>query len=217
MLLRTLALALCLASPAKACETALLLAIDISGSIDAGEYRLQMQGLADALESPDVAAILVADQVSLAVVHWSGIERQKLTLPWRAMTTPADVARFASIARTLPRAFDSSDTAVGYALEFAIAQFAAVPDCRRKVIDISGDGPENAGFNVNRARAGAEAAGIIINAIAIEAAGQSFPLTGFFRNWVITRGGFVMTARGVDDYPRAIQAKLLRELSKIIG
>lgn len=215
MMLRVIALALSLASPAKACETALLLAIDISGSIDAGEYRLQMQGLADALESPDIAEILVADEVSLAVVHWSGIERQKLTLPWRAMTSAADVARFASIARTLPRAFDSSDTAVGYALNFAINQFAAVPDCRRKVIDISGDGPENAGFNVNRSRTRAMESGIIINAIAIEAAGQSFPLTGFFRNSVITKDGFVMTARGVDDYPRAIRAKLLRELTKL--
>ncbi len=216
-MLRTLALLLCFASPARACETALLLAIDISGSIDAGEYAIQSQGLADALDDPEIADILVEGQVALAIVHWSGAGRQALVMPWRRMQSAEDVARFASISRSLPRAFDASDTAVGQAISFAVTQFDDVGDCARHVIDISGDGPENAGFTVARARQAAIAAGIHINAIAIEDMGQSSPTTYFYQRWVITKDGFVMTARSLDDYPRAIKAKLLRELSKVTG
>ncbi len=213
-MMRALALSLALAAPAGACETALLLAIDISGSIDAGEYALQTRGLADALTDPEVAEALVRGQVALAVVQWSGVGAQALVLPWQRMLDPGAVQRFAGRARDLPRAFTASDTAVGEAVAFSLVQFATVPDCRRRVIDISGDGPENAGFTVARARQAAQAAGVEINAIAIEDMGPSAPISAFYRRWAITRGGFVMTARGLGDYPRAIREKLLRELSR---
>jgi Ca-activated chloride channel homolog len=213
-MLRALALSLSLAAPAAACDTALVLAIDISGSIDAGEYALQTEGLADALRDPDVAEALMRGQVALAVVHWSGIGAQALALPWQRMLDPAAIHAFAERTRTLPRAFTASDTAVGEAVAFSAAQFAAVPDCRRRVIDISGDGPENAGFTVARARQAAQAEGIEINAIAIEDMGLSSPISSFYSRWVITKGGFVMTARGLGDYPRAIREKLIRELTR---
>jgi len=211
------ALCLCLAlmpHGARACETALLLAIDVSGSIDRGEYALQVQGLADAITDPSVTEILLRDQVALSVVHWSGVGRQALVMPWRRMLSPAEVQGFADRVRALPRAFTASDTAVGEAISFSVAQFGAVGDCRRKVIDISGDGPENAGFTSGRARAEAITAGIEINAIAIEDVGIPTPITNFYSRWIITPDGFVMTARGLQDYPRAIRAKLLRELDK---
>lgn len=215
MMFRGLALALGLASaPAQACDIALALAIDISGSIDAGEYALQVQGLADALEDPAVAEALLRGQVALSVVQWSGVSQQALVLPWRRMLSLAEISRFATAARALPRRFAASDTAVGEAIAFAAAQFAAVPDCKRRIIDISGDGAENAGFTVTRERAAAQAAGITLNAIAIEDMGLPTPITAFYRKLVITRDGFVITARGLVDYPRAIREKLLRELSK---
>ncbi|MWP38729.1 DUF1194 domain-containing protein [Rhodobacter sphaeroides] len=215
-MIRALALALSLAcpGPARACETALLLAIDVSGSIDRGEYALQAEGLALALSDPAVADLLLAGESALAIVHWSGVGRQALALPWRRMLAPSDVAAFAEASRTLPRAFSASDTAVGEAISFSLAQFAAVGDCRRRVIDISGDGPENAGFTVARARRAAEAAAVEINAIAIEDMGASAPITAFYRRWAVTRTGFVLTARGLQDYRRAIREKLLRELGK---
>ena len=204
-------------APAVACDTALVLAIDVSGSIDAGEYVLQSQGLADALADPDVAEVLVQGQVALAVVQWSGSGRQVLALGWRRMLRPSDVRAYAAAARTMPRAFVASDTAVGEAIAFATDQFAAVPDCKRRVIDVSGDGPENVGFTVGQARQRAQTAGIEINGIAIEDMGPSAPTTRFYQGWVITPKGFVMTARGLQDYPRAIRAKLLRELARPIG
>ena len=213
-MLRLLLFLVLLPLPGRACETALLLAIDVSGSIDAGEYALQVQGLADALADPDIADLLVQGQAALAVVQWSGVGAQALVQPWQRMLGRGDVARFAAAARATPRRFDASDTAVGQAIGFSAAQFATVPDCRRRVIDISGDGPENAGSTIGQARQSAQAQGIEINAVAIEDIGPSAPVTSFFRRWSITPGGFVLIARGPGDDPRAIRAKLLRELTK---
>lgn len=216
-MIRALFFALTLTTPARACETALLLAIDVSGSIDRGEYALQIKGLADALQDPEVADVLLQGQVALSVMQWSGLGRQAMVIPWQRMLSRQALRRFANTARTLPRAFQGSDTAVGEAISFATAQFPAVADCKRHVIDISGDGPENAGSTVGRARTEAIAKGIEINGIAIEDMGNSAPTTSFYKNWVVTPRGFVLTARGLGDYPRAIRAKLLRELIKPTG
>ncbi|MCU0826508.1 MAG: DUF1194 domain-containing protein [Tabrizicola sp.] len=212
------ALLLCLlCQPIQACETALVLSIDVSGSIDAGDYRLQAEGLASALTDPEVTEALVRGQVALAVVHWSGPGQQALVLDWQRMLSPEAVVAFAGRAATLPRAFKGSDTAVGQALTFALAQFAAVPDCVRKVVDISGDGQENAGFTDAEARAQAVATGVTVNAIAIEEPGPAFPVTLYYRSWVMTPGGFVVTARGLQDYAETLRLKLLRELAKPVG
>jgi Ca-activated chloride channel family protein len=216
-MLRAMALSCLTVLPAMACETALVLSNDVSGSIDAGDYRLQTEGLAFALSDPAVAEALVRGQVALAVVQWSGPGQQAVTLDWQRMLTPEAVAAFAARAAAMPRAFKGSDTAVGQGLTFALDQFAAVPDCRRRVVDISGDGQENAGFTDAEARAAAEDAGATVNAIAIEEPGPGFPVTTYYRAWVVTRGGFVVTARGLEDYAETLRLKLLRELADPIG
>lgn len=216
-MLRAFALALLIGPPAGACETALLLAIDVSGSIDGAEYELQAEGLAAALTDPQIADILVQGQVALAVMQWSGLGEQAVVQPWRRMLTPEAIARFAAEAAATPRAFVNSETAVGEAISVAVAQFPAVADCRRHVIDISGDGPENAGDTVSLARRAAIRAGIEINAIPIEESGLPNPVSVFYARLVITPNGFVMTARGLRDYPKTLRAKLLRELQKPVG
>ncbi len=216
-MLRALTLFCLAAWPAQACETALLLSIDVSGSIDSADYRLQTEGLAAALADPVVGEALVRGQIALAVVQWSGPDQQALSLPWQRMLTPEAVTTFAARAGAMPRAFKGSDTAVGQGLRYAIAQFAAVPDCRRQVIDISGDGQENAGFTDARARSEVVKAGITLNAIAIEEPGPAAPITNYYRNWIITPGGFVVTARGLQDYAETLRLKLLREVLEQIG
>jgi Ca-activated chloride channel family protein len=216
-MLRAALLASLIACPAAGCETALLLSIDVSGSIDGGDYRLQAEGLAFALTDPVVVDALVADQVALAVIQWSGVDQQAVGLPWRRMQSQQDVIRFADEAARMQRLYYGSDTAVGEGLRFAAAQFAAVPDCRRKVIDVSGDGQENAGFTDAAARAEAVAAGIMINAIAIEEPGPAFPVTTYYKRWIISPDGFVVTARGLQDYAGTLRLKLKRELVKPIG
>ncbi|MDN5789108.1 DUF1194 domain-containing protein [Pseudorhodobacter sp.] len=203
--------------PARACDTALLLAIDVSGSIDRGEYALQIQGLADALADAQVADALIEGENAIAVMQWSGRGDQAMVIPWQRITSTEILRGVEMQARTLPRAFLSSNTAVGEAISTAAAQFTATPDCKRHVIDISGDGPENAGSDLGRARSTAHAQGITINAIAIEDMGASAPTSQFYKNSVVTPKGFVLTARGLDDYARAIRAKLLRELIKPMG
>ncbi|NEX47223.1 DUF1194 domain-containing protein [Pseudotabrizicola algicola] len=209
-----LGLALSLPQPALPCEVALLLAIDVSGSIDAEEYRIQSKGTADALLHPAVAETLVKGQVALSLMHWSGMGQQAVVLPWTKMRGPSDLQRAAEQIRAAPRAFSGSDTAVGQAIDAALAQFAQAPPCLRQIIDISGDGPENSGNTARAARSRAEAAGVAINAIAIEDVGQSTAITRFYQNWVITNGGFVITSRSLAAYPEAIRVKLLRELEK---
>lgn len=194
------------------CDVALLLSIDVSGSVDAGEYRLQADGLAAALADPRIAEALVETEAALSLLHWSGAGMQSVVIPWRRMTTEGEVRAFAEAAIAAPRAFRGADTAVGDALAAALDQFPAVADCRRKVIDISGDGAQNAGDPIPPRRARAEAAGISVNAIAIESLGLS--LTEFYRRHVITRHGFVMSARGHLDYADAIRAKILREIGR---
>ncbi len=202
---------------AQACETALVLAVDVSGSIDRGEYRLQQQGIARALSDGAVADALVTGQVALTVVHWSGAGQQAVVLPWRRMLSRAEVSRYAAAAAEAPRAFDGSDTAPGDLIAFAAGLFEAVADCGRKVVDISGDGPQNAGGSTAQASAAAHRAGIVVNGLAIEDMGASSPTTQYYSRHVVTPGGFVMTARGLGDYEPTLRAKILRELARPTG
>ena len=215
--LSVILLCLALVRPVAACETALLLAVDVSGSISLQEYQLQMQGLALALQDPAIIDALVTGQDRLALVHWSGSRHQTLSIDWWRMADAADVAAFATAVRAARRPQKHTVTAIGDAIRFALAQFGAVQDCDRLVIDISGDGAENEGTDVATARRAAEAARITINAIAIELDDRADNLTGYFRRFVITTGGFAITAHGLPDYPRAIRQKLLRELTRAVS
>jgi Ca-activated chloride channel family protein len=205
------ALALLAASPVSACATALILAIDVSNSIDDGEYLIQSEGLASALDDPAIVEELVRGQIALSVIQWSGVDRQQISIPWRRMTTPGDVRAFALEARAMPRAFVMSDTAVGALIAAALGHFGPVADCKRRVIDISGDGSDNAGTDPTAGRRAAEAQGVQINALAIEGIGVA--ITNFYRTRVITRDGFVMTARGHTTYAETLRQKILREVA----
>lgn len=196
------------------CSVALLLAIDVSNSIDAGEYRIQANGLADALLDPEVREALVLGGVTLAVVQWSGLGQQVLSFDWRQMRSDADVLSLAAEARQMERAIFNSDTAIGDMIRYGLRQFSRVDDCNRWVIDVSGDGDENAGTDVAAARRAAERLGVQINGLAIENMGV--PVTNYYRLRVITRDGFVMTSRGHASYAETLIAKLRREVAQVM-
>ena len=200
---------------AQACDTALILTIDVSNSVDTVEYRLQTDGLADALQDPAIIDTMVAGGTTIAVVQWSGEDKQTVSIPWTQIRTALDVQSLSQRARQLERAFVLSDTAPGEAILFSLKLFDQVPNCTRRVIDISGDGTPNSGSDVRAARNLAERQGVTINAIAIESMGLA--ITNFFRSAVITRNGFVMTARTHREYPATLRAKILREISRIFG
>ncbi|MCF6273592.1 MAG: DUF1194 domain-containing protein [Rhodobacteraceae bacterium] len=198
------------AKPALACKVALILLMDVSTSIDSGEFAFQRDGLADALLDTELANVLVRDQVSLMVVQWSGRNEQAVVLPWRRMLSLSEVQGFSDRVRGMRRVFVNSKTAVGSALSFAIPQFGAVGDCVRQVIDVSGDGASNSGLETSGQSRRAARLGIEINGVAIDIMGNA--ISQYYRRYVVTPGGFVMTSTGFSDYPRTIRAKLLREL-----
>ena len=202
------------ATPARACETALVLAIDVSNSIDTFEYTIQAEGLAEALRDPLVLESLVTSRVALTVVQWSGPSDQQVSIPWRRIETDEDVLAMADEAEAMPRAVIMANTAIGDTIEFASALFAEVPDCKRKVIDISGDGADNAGTVPEAQRRIAEGRGITINGLAIDPHGLS--ITNYYRLKVITRNGFVMTAHGHQSYAQTLKEKIRREVAQVM-
>ena len=209
------AVAILFPSISMACGPALILTIDVSNSVDPAEYRIQVDGMAAALRNPDIVEAMVSQEAAIAVVQWSGKDKQELSIPWTRIRTSLDAARLATAAQLTTRAFTLSDTAPAEAIRFALPLFADVPDCKTKVIDVSGDGTPNAGTDIRNARNLAERMGVTINGIAIESLGLA--ITNFYKRALITRDGFVITARTHREYPDAIRRKILRELSIVLG
>ena len=203
------------AAPAAACDTALILAMDVSNSVDVAEYRLQADGLAAAFRDEEITELMVDGEVAVMVIQWSGDDKQAVTIPWTQVRTAADVTRLSVEAAAMPRAFVLSDTAPAEAILFALRQFEDAPDCTARVIDVSGDGTPNGGSEVRNASRLAERAGVTINGIAIESMGLA--ITNFYARALITRDGFVMTARMHRDYADTLRRKIIRELSQVLG
>ncbi|MDJ0826148.1 MAG: DUF1194 domain-containing protein [Rhodobacter sp.] len=211
MRLALLAVLLSIPVRAKACGLALLLAVDVSGSVDPGEYELQMRGLAEALRDGLVSEALVRAEAAVALVQWTGSTRQTLSIPWTRMRNFDDVADLAVAVESTGRKWRNFSTAIGEALVFARRQFDTAPDCARRVIDVSGDGVSNEGVSPQDQRAALRARGITVNALAIEASVDD--LTAYFWENVITGdGAFVATAASFTDYPDRIREKLIREV-----
>ncbi len=213
-LLRTLATVglIGLATPAVTCDLALVLAFDVSGSVNAEEYRLQVDGLAAALQDGSVSEALVRGRVAVMVMQWTGTSRQHISLPWRRIESFADVDQLASDVARIERGWRDFSTAIGEAMQLALINFDDVPDCKRRVIDISADGVSNEGVLPQDMRPALDAAAIVVNGLAIESDVDG--LVGYFRHSVITGpGAFVISASDYTDYPRAIRQKLLREVT----
>lgn len=229
-MLQAFAALLALAAPASAqagsCRLALVLALDVSFSVDAHEYRLQLDGLAEALDHPEVRARLLAmpsAPVELAIFEWSGPEHQRRILGWTRLDGPAALDRATARLRGWPDRPDGSGgtTAIGSALAAGVALLRQRPGCWRAVIDLSGDGENNAGPAPAALRTGGLLDGITVNALAIgenRVGGDDLrstdldALVAFFRAEVLHGpGAFVKTARGHPDFARAMRRKLLRE------
>ncbi|MEM9012072.1 MAG: DUF1194 domain-containing protein [Pseudomonadota bacterium] len=213
-MLRPLALATLLISapPAAACDVALALAIDVSGSVNPDEYALQMDGLADALSDSAVGDALIRTRAAVTVVQWTGASRQQAVVPWRRIEDDAALSALVAEVRAVRRVWRHFSTGIGEALVFTAELFDQVGDCARRVIDVSGDGRSNEGLAPEEVKDHLAAQGFQINALAIE--GSEPDLTDYFRQSVVAgRGAFVYTALGFEDYPEKIRRKLLDELT----
>lgn len=198
-----------------ACRQALALGLDVSGSVDAGEYRLQLDGVAAALEDPEViAAFLAMPQVPvvLSVFEWSGPEAQRVVAPWTSMTRPSDLGAVSALLRATQRAEMPQSTAIGAAKDFGAALLAEQAGCWRRVLDLSGDGASNTGPDPQEVYP----EGITINGLVIGATGGADgigALSSYYRAHVIAGPeAFVETAVGFDAFEAAMIRKLKREL-----
>ncbi|RDC73423.1 DUF1194 domain-containing protein [Rhodovulum sp. 12E13] len=200
---------------AQACETALLLAVDVSNSIDAGEYRIQTRGMAAALRDAVVVDAMVQGRNAIAVMQWSGTGMQEMTIPWRRIGSAAEMEALAAEVEGMRRAYIGANTAIGEAVRRGVTQLLTQPDCARLILDVSGDGPDNAGTQIDDARWQATRAGVTVNGLAIDGLGAA--TTTYYERRLVTPDGFVETARGFTDFPRAICVKIRREVSRIMG
>lgn len=214
--LRAIAACICLAPPAGACDLALLLAVDVSGSVSRDEFRTQSDGLATALRDGVVAEALIRSRAEVAFLQWSGTSRQEVTIPWTSIESYADLDALATRIEEDPRRWRDYSTAIGEALALGEAQFSDVPQCRRKVIDVSGDGTSNEGQEPRERHAALQAAGITVNALVIEGSEPDLDVY-FWENVIVGEGAFIITANGFSEYPRAIRRKLVRETTKQVA
>lgn len=214
MLRTVIASVLFSAQSLMACDLALVLAVDVSGSVDPKEYRIQMDGLATALRDGIVAEALLDQQARLTLVQWTGATRQRQTLPWTQMTSFAAIDAFADAVEADARVWRNFSTAIGEALILSRDLLAEQPDCARHVVDVSGDGRSNEGVTPQDVRDQMRAANITVNALAIET--DDTDLTAyFFENLIRGERAFVETAHGFEDYPAAILRKLQRETTRV--
>lgn len=219
------ALAVGLASPAAAfdCRLALLLAIDVSSSVDDAEDQLQRNGLAAALISPSVQAAFFASDlpVALAVYEWSGRYHQVMLNDWQMIRTPADLLTVAETLARSERSYNEFPTAMGYALGYGAGVLQSAPACLEKTLDMAGDGINNEGFKPEAAYAEFPFEGVTVNGLVVNAADteSEISLITFYQTEVLRGpGAFMEIAQGFDDYERAMRRKLERELSvKVIG
>ena len=204
------------AAAALACDVELILTVDVSGSINEEEYRLQMDGLAAALDDAAIGDALVKAQAQVTLVQWSGSSRQDVTIPWRQMQTLDDVSTFVNLVREAQRPWRHFSTAIGDML-YRVGPLLEEVSCKHSVIDVSGDGVSNEGPIPDEARNGLVVRGVRINALAILGASDT-DLTAYFRKHVI--GGlnsFVYEAASYEDYPRTIRRKLLDEITEPVS
>ena len=216
MITRALAPAALLAGlsglPAQAveCRLALLLAIDVSSSVDAREDALQRGGIAAALAAPSVMqAVFAADlPVAIAAFEWSGRYNQEMLVGWTLLKQPADLLAVADTIARSRRSHNEFPTAMGYALGYGAGVLERAPRCLAQVIDIAGDGQNNEGFPPRAAYAEFPFAGVTVNGLAVQSPDYQadIALAEFYRTEVLFGpGAFLELADGFEDYERAMR------------
>lgn len=203
-------------------DLALVLAVDISYSMDPEEQRLQREGFIQAFRSPEVHAAIrrgVIGKIGVAYVEWAGAHDQRVVLPWTVIDGPGAAEAFAGSLSQKPTR-RASRTSIAGVIEFsakllAESEFAA----SRQVIDISGDGPNNQGRPVTAARDDAVERGITINGLPImlkeNGAFDIADLAAYFRSCVIGgAGAFLVPVRSREQFVDAVKTKIIMEVAE---
>lgn len=200
---------------AQEVDLQLLLAVDVSPSVDADEYALQIHGLADALRNPEVVDAIrkaAPNGVAIALMQWAGPREQLVSVQWSNVRDQASAESVARQIEVLARPFTNGGTAIGDALARGIALLDEGGfQAERRVIDISGDGSTNIGNSPAPVRARAVLSGITVNGLVILDEEQHLA-SYYLRRVIGGPGAFVLDIRDFEDFAEAIKLKLIREI-----
>jgi Protein of unknown function (DUF1194) len=224
-------LALALSSPAWAAskesvDLELVIAVDVSSSMSQEEQRVQREGYASALRSPDVLQVIKSGRrgrIAVAYFEWARLEYQRVVVPWTVIDGPADAAAIAAAVDgqpTIPQGGTSISSALLFAGKLLLTSGLGSD---RQVVDVSGDGPNNSGPRVESARDALIARGVTINGLVISLPDgapdmiQSFDLDyleSYYGRCVIGGpGAFMLSVGDLTDFEKAIRRKFLAEIA----
>lgn len=196
-------------------DLVLLLALDVSASVDSTEYNLMTEGLAKALSSETVGDTIRSGKIgaiAISVMQWSGFQEQEVKIKWTRVSSRTDLIKLAEQVRAMTRRYKGGATDIGGAIKFSRKLVRSAPFLTaRRTIDIAGDGANNVNEHPSIERDITIKSNIIINGLAVT--GRAAPLVRYYTYFVI--GGpaaFVEEARDYDSFGTAMRRKLVREI-----
>jgi len=215
------------AGAAEPVDLLLVLAADVSRSVDSQKFQLQRDGYAAALANPRVLDAIRSGRngrIGVLFLEWSGLGNQKVVIDWMLVDGPKAAQAFGDRLLETPRSF-ADRTSISGAIDAAVAQFARAPfTAERRTIDVSGDGTNNAGRDIGQARDEALALGITINGLVIlsdtplpwnpEHTNPPGGLAKYYRDNVTGGpGSFVLEAKDFNSFGQAIIKKMIAEIA----
>jgi len=201
-------------------DTALVIAVDVSNSVDERRYRLQMNGIAKALEDPSVIGTILngaQGAILVSIVAWS--DRPQIALEWMRISSREEAFAVAALVRALPR-ITGEFTCLANMLRYLNDKvLPTVPaPALRKVVDVSGDGKDNCNSRIATPEIRDELVGYrtIINGLPILEGSEALTLENWYRDNVQGGpGSFILAAESFEDFGRAIRQKFIVEISGI--
>lgn len=205
---------------ANTVDLTLVIALDVSYSVDAAEFQLMRDGLAAALDSAEVETALLSGLhgvILINVVQWSGFQEQDTTVKWRRVSGRPDLAALADEIRAMRRRYMGGATDIGGALSYCHEVIKTAPEGSiRQVIDLVADGANNVNFGPHFIRDIIVPDRIIINGLAIT--NEVDGLVDYFKENIIGgNGAFVEAAAEYVDFERAMLRKLVRETQSLMS
>lgn len=200
-------------------DSALVLAVDVSGSVDADRFSLQMEGIARAFEDRQVQDTILSGprgRLLVTLVNWS--HRPQLAIPWTVIASRAEAVRFADAVRMANRSsedFTCMSQMMQVVAEKILPLMPIAAD--RIVVDVSGDGSDNCNpmIPVDRVRDELVAGDVTINGLPILEGREAETIAAWYEQHVIGGGGaFLLPADGFKDFGRAIRQKFIAEISQ---
>jgi hypothetical protein len=211
------------ASSATQVDLKLVIATDVSRSINDEEAQLQREGTAEAFLNPEVVQAIqggALGRIAVAMFDFSSPEYNRIVIDWTIVKDKTSAAAFAERVRNTPRT-PGRRTSVSSALELGALMLEGSDKdivATRKVIDVSGDGPNNDGNSMQESHDKTIAAGIVVNGLPVmdENANGYYPnLDKYYAGCVVGgKGAFVVVVRSFADFGAAMRHKLILEISQ---